>query len=69
MFFIGLATVIVFISGKLWPRYESAIWAAFLISVAFYICIRLRQPVNYKSIVISEETIEYVGLGSRDASD
>jgi len=26
MFFIGLATVIVFISGKLWPRYESAIW-------------------------------------------
>src|SRR3989442_15455355 len=23
MFFIGLTTVIVFISGKLWPRYES----------------------------------------------
>src|SRR3989441_4369552 len=66
MFFIGLATVIVFISGKLWPRYESAIWAVFLIAVAFYMCIRLRQPVNYKSIVISEETIEYVGLGSRD---
>ena len=66
MSFIGLATVIVFISGKLWPRYESAIWAVFLIAVAFYMCIRLRQPVNYKSIVISEETIEYVGLGSRD---
>jgi len=29
MSFIGLATVIVFISGKLWPRYESAIWAVF----------------------------------------
>src|SRR2546430_993580 len=69
MFFIGLATVIVFISGRLWPRYEFAIWAVFLIAVALYICLRLRQPVNYKSIVISEEPLNMSDWVAETSSD
>jgi len=65
-FLIGLATAAVFVSGKLWPKYEVAIWTAFLIAIVVYVYFEVRHPVNYRSIAISEQAIEYVGLGGRE---
>ena len=65
IFFIGLIAGIVTICGYLWPHYAVAIWAMFLAAVAYYLYVDLRRPVNYKSIVVSENSIEYVALTGR----
>lgn len=64
MLLIGLTTVAVLVSGKVWPNIEFTVWTIFLTAIAFYLYIDLSQPVNYKSIAISEDAIEYVGLGN-----
>jgi hypothetical protein len=62
----GAATLIVFFLGKLWPRYDFALWTVFLTVIAGHAYIELRRPVNYTSMAISEDAIEYVALGQRD---
>jgi hypothetical protein len=63
---IGAATLSVFVLGKLWPNYEFGLWMAFLIVIGVYLYLELREPVNYSSIAISEDAIEYAAMGQRD---
>jgi hypothetical protein len=65
-FVIGLATIVVFVSGKQWPEYEVGLWAAFLAAIGIYLYIDLRKPVNYTSMTISDDAIEYVAFGQKD---
>ncbi len=65
-FVIGLATIVVFVSGKQWPEYEVGLWAAFLTVIGIYLYIDLRKPVNYTSMTISDDAIEYVAFGQKN---
>jgi hypothetical protein len=65
-FVIGLATIVVFVSGKQWPEYEVGLWAAFLTAIGIFLYIDLRKPVDYTSMTISDDVIEYVAFGQKD---
>jgi hypothetical protein len=61
---IAVATAIVFVSAKIWPQYQLAIWGLFLAAVGLVIYAQLKEPVNYKSLRVSEKEIEYVPLSN-----
>jgi hypothetical protein len=62
---IGLCAAIVFVCAKAWPDYSYAIWGVFLAAIALSLFKDLRKPVNYDSIVIEGDTIEYCAFGQR----
>ena len=62
----GLATIIVFALGKLWPAYAFGLWAAFLSAIGIHLYIELRKPVNYRSMRVFEDSIEYVAAQRRE---
>jgi hypothetical protein len=62
----GLATIIVFVLGKLWPAFELGLWMVFLAAIGLHLYVELRKPVNYASMTISDNIIEYVASGRRE---
>lgn len=64
-FLIGAATLIVLFLGKLWPKYEFGLWTCFLAAIAIYLYVELRKPINYTSMAISEDAIDYSASGQR----
>lgn len=62
----GLATLVVFFLGKRWPDIEFGLWMVFLAGIAIHLYIELRKPVNYTSMAISYNAIEYVASGQRE---
>jgi hypothetical protein len=62
----GLATIGVFLLGKLWPDIEFGLWTAFLAAGGIHLYIELRKSVNYASMAISANAIEYVASGQRE---
>lgn len=63
---VGLATTIVLILGELWPEYELGLWATFLTVIGIFLYIDLSKPVNYTSMTISDDAIEYVAFGQKE---
>jgi hypothetical protein len=63
---IGLATVIVLVSTNKWPAYSYLIWFVFLSAIAILFFVDLRKPVNYKSIIILRDVIEYTAFGKKE---
>ena len=61
-----LATFGIFVLAKLWPQYEVALWVGFGSAIVGHVYLELRQPVNYKSIVISKDAVEYTAPGGTD---
>jgi len=61
----GGAAGVVFVLGKQWPAYETALWAAFLAACAAHLYVELRKPVNYTSMTVSDDAVEYVQAGRR----
>lgn len=62
----GLVTIPVFLLGKLRPEYEFGLWAVFLTVIAAHLYVELKKPVNYASLAISDDLIEYVASGQRN---
>lgn len=60
---IAVTTVVVLVLSANWPAYSYAIWGIFLSGIAILLYVELRRPVNYDSIVIFENAIEYSSLG------
>jgi len=65
MLFIGLCTLVVMIAGYTWPNLAYAIWGIFVALMAALLYADLKEPVNYESIYISAETVEYIAAGQR----
>ncbi len=64
-FAVVVATTIVFVIGKLWPEYEVGLWTVFLTAIGICLYIDLRKPVDYTSMTISDDAIEYVAFGQK----
>jgi hypothetical protein len=62
---IGLITLVVMVTSKMWPSYSYAIWGAFIAFMAVVLYEELAEPVNYFSIHISPGVIEYDAIGRK----
>src|SRR4029078_608408 len=63
MFLIGFATLGVTLAGLAWPNYAYPMWGVFLLWMGVTLYEDRAEPVNYDSIRILDEAIEYKASG------